>query len=305
MQQFALYPLMLAPVAVVIVLGAVMKRRQRLKHGTRTGAFVRTASLRSPEAHEKGWLWALLSTGLVQAATAAVLALRWQTIPRVFPVHWGLSGGPNRWVSRSFGSVFGPLLLAAVLVGCFALLGELIARSSPGGRRPHRNGTHGPRVPRRVFLASHPGVLFDQPVAFVASPHAPCSVPHGGRHGEQPGTRVLRSLSRAPFGAGPGCGSIQHGQSILEGGALLLQPGRQCDHGSKARRLRPYAELRPTHLLADPGRCHRASAAPAALAACNQPSLRRTRLRWPTGGAEVPPDKAALRGREAGAPTSQ
>ncbi len=92
---------------------------------------VRTASLNASKINERGWWFGLLSTLLLLAGTATLLALRSQTIPERFPVHWGLDGQPNGWTDRSFGSIFGPLLFTFALIGGLGSLGELIVRSSP------------------------------------------------------------------------------------------------------------------------------------------------------------------------------
>jgi len=53
---------------------------------------------------------------LFLAGVGGLLALRWDAIPARFPVHWGLTGGPDRWADRSALAVFGPIAAGAVLV---------------------------------------------------------------------------------------------------------------------------------------------------------------------------------------------
>ncbi len=98
-----------------------------------TEVVVRTASL-SPAAGEGSgrWLLGLAATLLPLAGTAVLLKIRWSSIPQRFPVHWGISGQPDRWAERSAGGVFGLLAVAAVLIAGIGLLGHLVARSSPG-----------------------------------------------------------------------------------------------------------------------------------------------------------------------------
>jgi len=74
----------------------------------------------------------LLSTLLPLAGTAVLLHLRWRSLPQRFPIHWGIDGQANRWAERTPGSVFGFLVFALVLVLLFGLIGEIVARSSPG-----------------------------------------------------------------------------------------------------------------------------------------------------------------------------
>jgi len=121
------------PGVLAVVLIAVLKSRGRVSQAERPEKMVRTASLTASDVSGGGgWLLGMLSTLLLPAGTAALLALRWQTIPARFPIHWGISGQPNGWAERSFGSVFGLLLLTVALMAGLSLLGELIARSSPG-----------------------------------------------------------------------------------------------------------------------------------------------------------------------------
>ncbi len=129
MHPSVLYALTFAPAVLLIALFAALKWRRRLPHGSQPDAVVRTASLNTSEINERGWWFGLLSTLLLVAGTATLLALRWQTIPERFPVHWGIDGQPNGWASRTLGSIFGPLLFTSALVGALGLIGELIARS--------------------------------------------------------------------------------------------------------------------------------------------------------------------------------
>lgn len=132
MHRSVLFALTFAPAVLLIALFAFLKWRRRLVQGGEPEAIVRTASLKASKVNERGWWFGLLSTLLLLAGTATLLALRWQTIPERFPVHWGLDGQPSGWTDRSFGSIFGPLLFTFALIGSLGLLGELIARSSPG-----------------------------------------------------------------------------------------------------------------------------------------------------------------------------
>ena len=73
-----------------------------------------------------GWLFAL-GPLLLLAATAAVLWLNWDRLPDRFPVHWGIQGKPDRWASKTFGSVFLVLIIgvgvaSVVLVSCWGIL---------------------------------------------------------------------------------------------------------------------------------------------------------------------------------------
>ncbi len=120
------------PVLMVLAGLALWKNRRRTTSTSEPQAVVRTASLNTATENGQQWWFRLLPTLLLLGGTASLLAGRWQTIPERYPIHWSISGKPNGWANRSFGSVFGLLILASVLVVAFGLLGDLIARSSPG-----------------------------------------------------------------------------------------------------------------------------------------------------------------------------
>jgi uncharacterized membrane protein len=56
------------------------------------------------------------------AATALYLYAGWNSIPEKFPIHFDLNGDPNGWSHRTFSGVFGPLILAALIVVYLMLL---------------------------------------------------------------------------------------------------------------------------------------------------------------------------------------
>jgi uncharacterized membrane protein len=59
------------------------------------------------------WLW--LPPFLALAAIGVYLQAHWNLLPERFPVHWGVDGQPNRWASRTWSGVYGPLLIGAGL----------------------------------------------------------------------------------------------------------------------------------------------------------------------------------------------
>ncbi len=76
------------------------------------------------------------------AACAGYLWLHWQQIPLHFPVHWGLSGAPDRWAVRRPSSVYLPLLsMAAALLPMTLLLYGM----THWVRRIHAGGLSGAR----------------------------------------------------------------------------------------------------------------------------------------------------------------
>jgi uncharacterized membrane protein len=66
----------------------------------------------------------------VLAAAAAYLAVRWDSIPARWIIHWSAAGRPNGWSERSWLGVFGPLLLAGAIAVFFEVLGAITSRRS-------------------------------------------------------------------------------------------------------------------------------------------------------------------------------
>lgn len=121
------------PAVVLVVVSVLLKQRGRATRANQPTVVHRTADL-SPaqEADKKGWWFGMLSPLMLIAGAAILLQLRWQTLPERFPIHWGINGQPDHWAGRNAGSVFGPLLIDLAVVAGLGLLGEVIARSSPG-----------------------------------------------------------------------------------------------------------------------------------------------------------------------------
>lgn len=89
---------------------------------------VAPTSIREAEPHFRprsipgGWV-AACGPFVVLAAAAGYLWAHWQQIPLHFPIHWGMSGLPDRWAVRGWRGVYLPLLImAAVLLPLTLLL---------------------------------------------------------------------------------------------------------------------------------------------------------------------------------------
>ena len=92
-------------------------------------------------------VYRLLQIGPFAILTAVALYLRanWYRIPDRFPIHWGMSGQPNGWATRSFLGVFGPLLIAFTVCTGMALFAyatvhwsRQIRASGQGAENEHR-----------------------------------------------------------------------------------------------------------------------------------------------------------------------
>ena len=116
----------LAPVVLLLQLGAYFTvyyraRRCVLPHAisptTVREAQVGKRSRRVPG----GWVPAAGPFALL-AACAGYLGTHWQRIPAHLVMHWSVPGQPERWAERSPGTVFFPLIMAAVILLAMTLL---------------------------------------------------------------------------------------------------------------------------------------------------------------------------------------
>ncbi len=127
--------LLLAPLTTVLaaVLGFVFQHR-RLKAFAVAPVHVREVELSSEPERLPWFMWLWPGPFLALAATAAYLRSNWERIPERFPIHWGIDGEPNGWSQRTFGGVYGSVILGAqivVLLSVLALAGWYGARRSP------------------------------------------------------------------------------------------------------------------------------------------------------------------------------
>jgi uncharacterized membrane protein len=86
-----------------------------------------------------GWL-GQAGPFLILALAAVCLWWQWDAIPARFPIHWNLYGRPDGWANKSGRSVFGSVLLGAMLCLLVGLMMNGLAR---GVRRIHSSGLEG------------------------------------------------------------------------------------------------------------------------------------------------------------------
>ena len=124
----------LAPLTTVltVVLGFAFQHRQ-LKPFAVALAQTREVELSSGPERLPWFMWLWPGPFAALAATAAYLRGNWARIPERFPTHWGINGQPDGWSHRTFGGVYGTLILGAqivVLISAIALAGWYGARRS-------------------------------------------------------------------------------------------------------------------------------------------------------------------------------
>lgn len=122
---------------VAVAFGAWVKAWARTRPHAAQAEPVRSAPLigEGEEQVPGGWLTALVPYGAVVCA-AAYMALHFDELPQRYPVHWGISGQPDRWASKDWTAVLAPALIGAgvltlVLVNLLLILRA--ARRGAGG----------------------------------------------------------------------------------------------------------------------------------------------------------------------------
>lgn len=93
----------------------------------------RVASLSTNNDGLPGGFLNLLPFGIL-AAAALYLRANWQSIAARFPKHWNFEGVPDAWAERTPGSVYGPLLIAIVVIAFVMIMGYAIVHGSPRTR---------------------------------------------------------------------------------------------------------------------------------------------------------------------------
>jgi uncharacterized membrane protein len=94
----------------------------------------------------------------ILAAAAGWLALRWDSLPERWVIHWGPGGVPNGYASKTFSGVFGPLLFGvalAVFLELVAVFTERFSRTKlPRLVRPYGNMVRWVSIGQSTALAT-------------------------------------------------------------------------------------------------------------------------------------------------------
>jgi uncharacterized membrane protein len=128
---------MLAVGPLLQVLGAVIafaRGRNRTRPYAQHPAGTCSASLDAASEHLPGGAFGIIVPYAALAAAAIFLQANWLRLPGRFPVHWRLSGIPDRWAERTWRSVDGPLLAGLLVIALLHVLGYLIVAASPRAR---------------------------------------------------------------------------------------------------------------------------------------------------------------------------
>ncbi|GMU22933.1 MAG: hypothetical protein AMXMBFR13_30170 [Phycisphaerae bacterium] len=121
-------------------------RRETSPHAVRPSR-VREAALRPRGTQRSDILLTtlgVLGPVVLLAGSAMYLWIRWEDIPPKFPVHWGPSGQPDRWNTRTPMGVFEPLFIATAIYIPYLLLVWAVGRA----RRVAATGAAGTRETR-------------------------------------------------------------------------------------------------------------------------------------------------------------
>ena len=79
-----------------------------------------------PDVRTIAWLrWAPFVVLLIGAA---IIALKWESLPERWIVHWGPGGVPDRWVTKDPFTVFVPLVAGLVICVVFEVLATVISK---------------------------------------------------------------------------------------------------------------------------------------------------------------------------------
>ncbi|GAA1893710.1 DUF1648 domain-containing protein [Streptantibioticus ferralitis] len=114
---------------------AAAKRDEDWYRGLRQGVVTDTSLRTDPETFP--WLWSIPAL-LIVAGTAVVAIVLYPSVPDRFPVHFNASGTPDRFATKSVGSVFFPVFLQAGVTATILVLAwfALCARPELDPARP-------------------------------------------------------------------------------------------------------------------------------------------------------------------------
>jgi uncharacterized membrane protein len=89
----------------------------------------------SPESPGRGSLWLAALPFLILLMGAIFLALKWDTIPDRWPIHWGIKGQADGWANKTLLGVFFPLAAGALICVFLEGLALIVRATANAGTR--------------------------------------------------------------------------------------------------------------------------------------------------------------------------
>ena len=147
---YAGFALAAVPVQASLGLLAWLRAWRRASHHATAPGTVRAAPLQYDERISSWIAPLLLASFAILAAAAALLYLNFNALPDRFPTHYGMNGKADAFAAKSYGTVFLPLVVGALVSALMALNVYGIAYGSRRGGSPE---TQGFRIEQRRFLS--------------------------------------------------------------------------------------------------------------------------------------------------------
>ena len=110
--------LLVFPAVIACLAAWVAAWAKTRPHAQRQEGAVRSAPLLAEDEEDRlpgGWLTAFGPPAMVIFATAW-LALHYDSLPERYPVHWGISGQPDRWVEKGWHAVTAPSAMGLAVI---------------------------------------------------------------------------------------------------------------------------------------------------------------------------------------------
>ena len=113
-----------------VVLAFALGRNKTKPHAV-VQSTQRVATLSAETERLPGGLVTIIGPFIPLMLAALYLDANWDQVPAHFPVHWNLSGIPNRWSDRTVWGVFGSLMLGAAMLAISLLAGYGVLWGAP------------------------------------------------------------------------------------------------------------------------------------------------------------------------------
>jgi uncharacterized membrane protein len=78
----------------------------------------------------RGSLWLTALPLVILLIGAIILALKWDSIPERWPIHWGFNGQPDGWSNKTIIGVFLPFAVGALICGFLEVIALVVRATS-------------------------------------------------------------------------------------------------------------------------------------------------------------------------------